>query len=170
MKMKFYLFYEDDILKEILNIEEVKNKDEDLYKKIMNKNFNVWNEYVFSYKYEYQHIYEIESNYTLEQLKELLIHDYYIDTFKIANILGKIKVIIQKRKWSKLNEAMKTIKYKDDLINNVKQALEIALQETNNIKLKDKEISFIIYCNNSDRLVRTSKSDIALKMIFKGEK
>jgi len=92
--MKFYLFYEDDILKEILNIEEVKNKDEDLYKKIMNKNFNVWNEYVFSYKYEYQHIYEIESNYTLEQLKELLIHDYYIDTFKIANILGKIKVII----------------------------------------------------------------------------
>ena len=69
-----------------------------------------------------------------------------------------------------MNEAMKTIKYKDDLINNVKQALEIALQETNNIKLKDKEISFIIYCNNSDRLVRTSKSDIALKMIFKGEK
>lgn len=65
---------------------------------------------------------------------------------------------------------MKTIKYKDDLINNVKQALEIALQETNNIKLKDKEISFIIYCNNSDRLVRTSKNDIALKMIFKGEK
>ena len=69
-----------------------------------------------------------------------------------------------------MNEAMKTIKYKDDLINNVKQALEIALQETNNIKLKDKEISFIIYCNNSDRLVRASKSDIALKMIFKGEK
>ena len=69
-----------------------------------------------------------------------------------------------------MNEAMKTIKYKDDLINNVKQALEIALQETNNIKLKDKEISFIIYCNNSDRLVRTSKNDIALKMIFKGEK
>lgn len=69
-----------------------------------------------------------------------------------------------------MNEAMKTIKYKDDLINNVKQALEIALQETNNIKLKDKEISFIIYCNNSDWLVRTSKSDIALKMIFKGEK
>lgn len=65
---------------------------------------------------------------------------------------------------------MKIIKYKDDLINNVKQALEIALQETNNIKLKDKEISFIIYCNNRDRLVRTSKSDIALKMIFKGEK
>ena len=69
-----------------------------------------------------------------------------------------------------MNEAMKTIKYKDDLINNIKQALEIALQETNNIKLKDEEISFIIYCNNRDRLVRTSKSDIALKMIFKGEK
>lgn len=69
-----------------------------------------------------------------------------------------------------MNEAMKIIKYKDDLINNVKQALEIALQETNNIKLKDKEISFIIYCNNRDSLVRTSKSDIALKMIFKGEK
>lgn len=92
--MKFYLFYEDGILQDILNIEEVKNKDEDLYKKIMNKNFNVWNDYVFSYKYEYQNVYEIESNYTLGQLKELLIHDYYIDTYKIAEILGKVTKII----------------------------------------------------------------------------
>lgn len=92
--MKFYLFYEDDILQEILNISEVELKDKDLYKKIMNKNFNVWNDYVFSYKYEYQNVYEIESNYTLEQLKELLIHDYYIDTLEIAKILGKITKII----------------------------------------------------------------------------
>ena len=92
--MKFYLFYEDDILQEILNISEVELKDKDLYKKIMNKNFNVWNDYVFSYKYEYQNIYEIESNYTLEQLKELLIHDYYIDTLEIAKILGKVTKII----------------------------------------------------------------------------
>lgn len=92
--MKFYLFYEDDILQEILNISEVELKDKDLYKKIMNKNFNVWNDYVFSYKYEYQNVYEIESNYTLEQLKELLIHDYYIDTLEITKILGKITKII----------------------------------------------------------------------------
>ena len=92
--MKFYLFYEDDILQEILNISEVELKDKDLYKKIMNKNFNVWNDYVFSYKYEYQNVYEIESNYTLEQLKELLIHDYYIDTLEIAKILGKLNKII----------------------------------------------------------------------------
>lgn len=91
--MKFYLFYEDGILQEILNIEEVKNKDEDLYKKIMNKNFDIWNTYVFACKYEYQNVYEIESNYKLEQLKELLIHDYYIDTLKIANILGKVTKI-----------------------------------------------------------------------------
>lgn len=92
--MKFYLFYEDDILQEILNISEVELKDKDLYKKIMNKNFNVWNEYVFSYKYEYQNVYEIESNYTLEQLKELLLHDYYIDTLTIAKILGNVTKII----------------------------------------------------------------------------
>lgn len=92
--MKFYLFYEDDILQEILNISEVELKDKDLYKKIMNKNFNVWNDYVLSYKYEYQNVYEIESNYTLEQLKELLIHDYYIDTLEIAKILGKLNKII----------------------------------------------------------------------------
>lgn len=92
--MKFYLFYEDGILQEILNISEVELKDKDLYKKIMNKNFNVWNDYVFSYKYEYQNVYEIESNYTLEQLKELLIHDYYIDTLEIAKILGKLNKII----------------------------------------------------------------------------
>lgn len=92
--MKFYLFYEDEILQEILNISEVELKDKDLYKKIMNKNFNVWNDYVFSYKYEYQNVYEIESNYTLEQLKELLIHDYYIDTLEIAKILGKLNKII----------------------------------------------------------------------------
>lgn len=92
--MKFYLFYEDGILQEILNISEVELKDKDLYKKIMNKNFNVWNDYVFSYKYEYQNVYEIESDYTLEQLKELLIHDYYINTLEIAKILGKINKII----------------------------------------------------------------------------
>ena len=92
--MKFYLFYEDDILQEILNISEIELKDKDLYKKIMNKNFNVWNDYVFSYKYEYQNVYEIESNYTLDQLKELLIHDYYIDTLEIAKILGKLNKII----------------------------------------------------------------------------
>lgn len=92
--MKFYLFYEDDILQEILNISEVELKDKDLYKKIMNKNFNVWNEYVFSYKYEYQNVYEIESGYTLEQLKELLLHDYYVDTLAIAKILGNVTKII----------------------------------------------------------------------------
>lgn len=91
--MKFYLFYEDEILQEILNIEEVKNKDEDLYKKIMNKNFDIWNTYVFVCKYEYQNVYEIESNYKLEQLKELLIHDYYIDTLEIAKVLGKVTKI-----------------------------------------------------------------------------
>lgn len=91
--MKFYLFYEDEILQEILNIEEVKNKDEDLYKKIMNKNFDIWSAYVFACKYEYQNVYEIESNYKLEQLKELLIHDYYIDTLKIAKVLGKVTKI-----------------------------------------------------------------------------
>lgn len=92
--MKFYLFYEDGILQEILNISEIELKDKDLYKKIMNKNFNIWNHYVFSYKYEYQNVYEIESNYTLEQLKELLIHDYYIDTLEIAKILGKLTKIL----------------------------------------------------------------------------
>ena len=61
---------------------------------IMNKNFNVWNEYVFSYKYEYQNVYEIESGYTLEQLKELLLHDYYVDTLAIAKILGNVTKII----------------------------------------------------------------------------
>ncbi len=92
--MKIYLFYEDNILQEILNISEVELKDKDLYKKIMNKNFNIWNEYVFSYKYEYQNVYEIESNYTLEQLKELLLHDYYVDTLAIAKILGNVTKII----------------------------------------------------------------------------
>lgn len=92
--MKFYLFYEDGVLQEILNIGEVELKDKDLYKKIMNKNFNIWNDYVFAYKYEYQNVYEIESDYTLEQLKELLIHDYYIDTLGVARILGKLTRII----------------------------------------------------------------------------
>lgn len=92
--MKFYLFYEDGTLQDILNIEEVKNKDEELYKEIMYKNFGVWKTLSLFANYEYKNIYEIESNYTLEQLKELLIHDYYIDTYKIAEILGKVTKII----------------------------------------------------------------------------
>lgn len=92
--MKFYLFYEDEILQEILNIEEVKNKDEDLYKKIMNKNFDIWNTYVFACKYEYQSVYEIESNYTKEQLLKVLKQEFYIDVLEIAKVLGKVKKII----------------------------------------------------------------------------
>ena len=92
--MKFYLFYEDEILQEILNIEEVKNKDEELFKEIMYKNFGVWKHLSLFANYEYKNVYEIESNYTLEQLKELLIHDYYINTLEIAKILGKLNKII----------------------------------------------------------------------------
>lgn len=65
-----------------------------------------------------------------------------------------------------MNDADKLIKYKEDLIENIKQALDIALQRTNDIELGDKQMSFIIYCDNRDRVVRTSKSDIALKEIF----
>lgn len=65
-----------------------------------------------------------------------------------------------------MNDADKLIKYKEDLIENIKQALDIALQRTNDIELGDKQMSFIIYCDNRDRVVRTSKSDIGLKEIF----
>lgn len=66
-----------------------------------------------------------------------------------------------------MNETDKLIKYKEDLIENIKKALDMALQKTNNIELGDKEISFIIYCNNNDRVIRTAKNDIALKDAFK---
>lgn len=65
-----------------------------------------------------------------------------------------------------MNDADKLIKYKEDLIENIKQTLDIALQRTNDIELGDKQMSFIIYCDNRDRVVRTSKSDIGLKGIF----
>lgn len=65
-----------------------------------------------------------------------------------------------------MNDEDKLIKYKEDLIENIKQALDITLQRTNDIELGDKQMSFIIYCDNRDRVVRTSKSDIALKEIF----
>lgn len=65
-----------------------------------------------------------------------------------------------------MNEADKIIKYREELIENIKEALDIALQKTNNIELGDKEMSFIIYCDNKDRVIRTAKNDIALKDIF----
>jgi hypothetical protein len=65
-----------------------------------------------------------------------------------------------------MNEADKLIKYKEDMIKNIKIALDFALQKTNEIELGDKEMSFIIYCDNRDRVVRSAKNDIALKDFF----
>lgn len=65
-----------------------------------------------------------------------------------------------------MNDVDKLIKYKEDMIKNIKISLDFALQKTNEIELGDKEMSFIIYCNNRDRVVRSAKNNIALKEIF----
>lgn len=68
-----------------------------------------------------------------------------------------------------MNEADKIIKYREDLIENIKKALEICLQRTNDIELDDKEMSFIIYCNNRDRLIKSGKSDYAMKLCLRSD-
>lgn len=68
-----------------------------------------------------------------------------------------------------MSEIDNKIQYKEELIENIKNVLEKALQETNNIELDDKEISFIIYCNNKDECLGISKSNIGLNTITKLE-
>ena len=65
-----------------------------------------------------------------------------------------------------MNEADKIIKYKEDLIENIKKTLDQVLERTNDIKLGDKQFSIFIYCDNRDRMIATSKSGIALKYMF----
>lgn len=43
-----------------------------------------------------------------------------------------------------MNDADKLIKYKEDLIENIKQALDIALQRTNDIELGYKELADLL--------------------------
>lgn len=94
--MKYYLYFDDDVFSHIYDIEEVRLSNENLYNKIMKENFGVgtWNELTLSYNFEYKSVYEIESNYTLEQLNKILVQDVYIDVLEIAKILGKVKRII----------------------------------------------------------------------------
>ena len=70
--MKFYLYFDDDVFTHIFDIEEVRLSNENLYNKIMKQNFYIgnWNELVLSNDFEYKSVYEIESNYTKEQLKQ----------------------------------------------------------------------------------------------------
>ena len=63
-----------------------------------------------------------------------------------------------------MSEIDNKIQYKEELIENIKNVLEKALQKTNNIELDDKEISFIIYCNNKDECLSISKSNIGLNL------
>ncbi len=62
----------------------------------MKQNFYIgnWNELVLSNDFEYKSVYEIESNYTKEQLLKVLEQEFYIDVLEIAKVLGKVKKII----------------------------------------------------------------------------
>ena len=92
--MKYYLFYENDILQKILDIVEVEEENKDLFIEIMYENFGTWNEWALSYNFEYQNVYEIETDLKKEELKKVLIQDFYIDTLEVAKALGKVKKII----------------------------------------------------------------------------
>ena len=94
--MKFYLYFDDDVFTHIFDIEEVRLNNENLYNKIMKQNFYIgnWNELVLSNDFEYKSVYEIESNYTKEQLLKVLEQEFYIDVLEIAKVLGKVKKII----------------------------------------------------------------------------
>ena len=92
--MKYYLFYEDDILEKILDIVEVEKENKDLFIKIMCENFGTWKSWALSYDFEYQSVYEIETSLKKEELKKVLIQDFYIDTLEVAKVLGKVKKII----------------------------------------------------------------------------
>ena len=94
--MKFYLYFNDGVFTHIFDIEEVRLSNENLYNKIMKQNFYIgnWNELVLSNDFEYKSVYEIESNYTKEQLLKILEQDFYIDVLEIAKVLGKVKKII----------------------------------------------------------------------------
>jgi hypothetical protein len=94
--MKFYLYFDDDEFTNIFDIEEVRLSNENLYNKIMKTNFYVgtWNELVLANDFEYKNVYEIESDYTKEQLLKVLDQEFYINVLEIAKILGKVKRII----------------------------------------------------------------------------
>ena len=94
MNMKYYLIYEDDMMLEILDINEVEKKNKDLFIKIMCENFGTWNEWALSYNFEYKNVYELETDLQKEEVKKVLIQDFYIDTLEIAKALGKVKKII----------------------------------------------------------------------------
>ncbi len=94
MNMKYYLIYEDDMMLEILDINEVEKKNKDLFIKIMCETFGTWKSWALSYDFEYQSVYEIETNLKKEELKKVLIQDFYIDTLEVAKVLGKVKKII----------------------------------------------------------------------------
>ena len=94
--MKFYLYFDDDVFTHIFDIEEVRLSNENLYNKIMKQNFCIgnWDELVLSNDFEYKSVYEIESNYTKEQLLKVLEQEFYIDVLEISKVLGKVKKII----------------------------------------------------------------------------
>lgn len=92
--MKYYLFYEDDILEKILDIVEVEKENKDLFTKIMCENFGIWKSWALSYNFEYKNVYELETDLQKEEVKKVLIQDFYIDTLEVAKVLGKVKKII----------------------------------------------------------------------------
>jgi hypothetical protein len=90
----YYLVFEDDVFEKLCLLKDLPDV---IQKIIMYQAYEVddslyhWSETI---TYQYTSFYELNTSYKFDQVKAVLVHEFYVDVLELAKCLGKIEKVI----------------------------------------------------------------------------
>lgn len=95
MKTKYFIVFNDGAFDKVCLLNEL---SEDMQKHIQCQLFGLpdfvdWGKLVLIEENAYIDYYLLETELTLEQVKEVLVHKFYVDVISLAKVLGSVEKI-----------------------------------------------------------------------------
>lgn len=95
---KYYIYYEDGAYDNIFKLDELKEKHEMLYDLVMDLTFDrkmsVAKYDVLTSKYQYDTLFEIDTDLNIEQIKKVIEHDFVYNEIDLCRVLGEVNNIL----------------------------------------------------------------------------
>jgi len=97
--MKYFVFEEDGLYEEIMELPTFQSKYPLAYEKYMADNFgsdfNTGKLYALTAEHQYNEFYELDTQYTIEQVKSVVEYDFLYCKMELLKVLGKLTKIIK---------------------------------------------------------------------------
>lgn len=92
---KYFIVFNDGLFDKVCLLNEL---SEDMQKHIQSQLFGLpdfvnWDKLVLIEENAYIDYYSLETELTLEQVKEVLVHNFYVDVIALSKVLGEVKEI-----------------------------------------------------------------------------